>query len=162
MESFRQGYRLNDGDLEVQFWAQGLTYPSGLSFLYSPYSVSYEISYYHPTEARYITIGPRNRRPINIKIGIYRATFIVGEHWTPGTYKITWKYYVSEVSSEQIKEEEFEIVSRGVDSVIFEVFYCQRNVGGRVLIWQESYDLPAEFVVLPSYFDLSASFAIIP
>lgn len=152
MESFRQGYRLQEGDLETVFRAKGLTYPPGLTRLYSPYWVRYELEYYHPSEARYLRIGPLNRIPESVRLGIYRANFIVGDHWTPGTYRIGWKYRVSDAAPEQSFYEEFEIVSRGVDSSIFVILFCQRDLPARVVVLQESFDLPGEFVVVPSFF----------
>lgn len=162
MESFRQGYRLQEGDLQTAFRAQGLTYPPGLARLYSPYWVRYEIAYYHPTEARYLRIGPLNRKPENVRVGVYRANFIVDDHWTPGTYRITWKYRVSDVAPEESFSEGFEIVSRGVDSAIFVILLCQRDMPGRVLVLQDVFNLPGGFTVLPSYFDLPASFSVVP
>lgn len=149
MESFRQGYRLQTGDLNTHFIAQGVSYPPGMAYAYSPYSVSYEIAYYHPDEARYLRIGPLNRIPENIRTGLYRANFIVGEDWTPGTYRITWKYHVSETSDEETIEEEFEIVSRGVDSAIFTILLCQRNLPARVNVLIDFQDLPASFTIIP-------------
>lgn len=149
MESFSQGYRLQTEDLNTSFIAQGISYPAGMAYAYTPYSVSYEIAYYHPTEARYLRIGPLNRVPEKIRNGLYRANFIVGEHWTPGTYKITWKYRISESSGEESKEEEFEITSRGVDSAIFTILFCQRNLPARVNVLIDIQDLPASFSIIP-------------
>lgn len=162
MESFIQGYRLQEGDLQTAFRAQGLTYPPSLTRLYSPFWVRYEVAYYHPTEARYLRIGPLNRIPENVQVGIYRANFIVGDHWTPGTYRLTWKYRISDAALEQRFSEEFEISSRGVDSAIFTILLCQRDLPGRVLVLQDVFDLPGGFTILPSFFDLSASFTIVP
>lgn len=162
MESFRQGYRLQEGDLEQVFRTQGLTYPPGLTRLYSPYWVRYEVAYYHPTELRFLRIGPLNRIPENERTGVYRANFIVGDHWTPGTYRITWKYRISDASPEERVDENFEIVSRGVDSAIFTILLCQRNLPGRIVVLEANYDLPAGFTILPSFFNLPAGFVIVP
>lgn len=161
MESFRQGYRLKEGDLQTTFRTQNLTYPTGLTYLYSPYWVRYEIAYYHPTEDRYIRIGPLNRLSENIRTGVYRANFIVGDHWTPGKYRIKWKYRISRAASQNSFSLNFRIVSKGIDSAIFNFLYCERNLSGRLLVLQDYQDLSGEMNILPSYFDLPASFTIV-
>lgn len=161
MESFRQGYRLKDGELQTVFHTQGLTYPPGLTYLYSPYWVRYEIAYYHPDESRYLRIGPLNRIPVNVRTGIYRANIIIGDHWTPGKYRIKWKYRISDASDIEDHSEEFSVLSRGVDSAIFEILYCRRNLGGRVDVLEAYKDLPGSFTILPPCLDIPASFTIV-
>lgn len=161
MESFRQGYRLQTDDLNTTFYTQGLIYPPDRTFAYSPYWVRYEIGYHHPTESRVLRIGPLNRKPVEKRTGLYRANFIVGERWTPGTYQIKWKYKISDVSDEETKTEDFEITTRGVYTTAFEILFCQRNLGGRVNVLLDAVNMSGSFTVLPEYFDLSGEFTII-
>lgn len=147
MESFYSGYRLQDTDLNVNFFAQGVSYPPALTYPYSPYSLSYEIGFLN-YDGRILRVGPLNRIPYNIRTGVYRADFIVGDDWATGTYQITWKYKISANSDVQETIQQFEVLNY-LKTVMFQTSYCRRN-------------LPATFTVLIDYQDLPGSFTIVP
>ena len=147
MESFSPGYRLQEDDLNVTFFARGLTYPPDLTYSYSPYTLSYEIDFIN-TDNSVKRVGPLNRIPEKVNGSAFRANFIVSGDWATGIYQIVWKYKPYSYSSIQEITQQFEILSNGIESKPFINKYC-RN------------DLPATFTVLPDIIDLPASFTII-
>ena len=146
MESFYPGYRLQEEDLNVFFFAQGIAYPPALAYGYSPYFISYEIGFIN-TNNRVLRVGPLNRVPENVNTGIYRANFIVEENWATGIYQITWKYKVSANSDMQKIFQQFEILN-DVDNILFEIFFCRRDLPAVFTVLQESQDLPASFDII--------------
>jgi hypothetical protein len=148
MESFSPGYRLQENDLNVTFFARGLTYPPDLTYSFSPYTLSYEINFID-SGSDIKRVGPLNRIPEKVNGSAYRANFIVGGDWATGIYQIVWKYKPYAYSDTQNITQQFEILSNGITSIPFINLYCR-------------IDLPANFFVLPDIIDLPASFAIIP
>lgn len=148
MESFTPGYRLQDGDLSMSFYAQGIAYPPELTYSYTPYSVVYEIDYIDPVNGP-ITLGTRNRIPELVIPGTYRANLIIEYSWTPGIYQIVWKYQVSAYSDVQESIEMFQVQNLGVHYIPFQMFFCQRDLGATLYVLQDLQDLPASFTIVP-------------
>jgi hypothetical protein len=146
--SFVSGYRLQDDDLNMTFFAQGIAYPPYLTYSYTPYSVKYEIDYIDPINGLR-TMGTRNRIPQLVKPGTYRANLIIEDSWTPGLYQIVWKYKVSENSDIQESIEMFGVNDLGVHYVPFQIFFCQLDIPATFLVLQDLQDLPASFTIVP-------------
>lgn len=146
MESFYSGYRLQDTDLNVTFFAQGVSYPPALTYPYSPYSLSYEIGFLN-YDGRVLRVGPLNRIPYNIRTGVYRADFIVGDDWATGIYQITWKYKISANSDTQETTQQFEVLNY-LKTVMFQISYCRRNLPATFTVLVDSQDLPASFTIV--------------
>jgi hypothetical protein len=147
IQSFYPGYRLQDTDLNVTFFAQGISYPPALTYPYSPYSLSYEIGFLND-DGRVLRVGPLDRIPYNISTGVYRADFVVGDDWATGTYQLTWKYKISANSDTQETIQQFEILNY-VDNVLFQIFYCRRDLPATLVVLIDSQDLPASFAITP-------------
>lgn len=147
MECFYSGYRLQDTDLNVTFFAQGVSYPPALTYPYSPYSLSYEIGFLN-YDGRILRVGPLNRIPYNIRTGVYRADFIVGDDWATGTYQITWKYKISANSDTQETIQQFEVLNY-LKTVMFQISYCRRNLPATFTVLIDSQDLPGSFTIVP-------------
>jgi len=92
MQSFPLGYRLMDEDLNITFQRK-LSFAYGPLSLYNPFYLAYEIGTLDSSQV-YTRMGPENRIPYNIKVGTYRANFIVGDEWTIGNYQIIWTYQI--------------------------------------------------------------------
>lgn len=161
MESFIPGYRLQKEDLNVSFYAQGISYPAAIAYPYSPYHLSYEIGYIHP-DGRILRVGPLDRIPEKVSTGVFRANFIVEEVWATGVYQITWKYNTSATTDTATKLQQFEVLSNGLNSILFEILFSYRNMTGNFVVLEEAHDLPGSFVVLQNAQDLMASLEIIP
>jgi hypothetical protein len=147
--SFYPGYRLQNEDLNMSFYAQGLVYPAGLTYSYTPYSVSYEIDYID-AYGDFVLIGSTSRIPQLVVKGTYRPNLIIEDSWTPGQYQITWKYQISGDSDFQYYSEIFDVVDLGVHYVPFEINVCNLNLPAIFNVIQEtSYDLPGSFMITP-------------
>jgi hypothetical protein len=148
MESFSPGYRLQDTDLNITFYAQGIAYPPSLTYPYSPYALTYEVDFFN-SDGRIIAVGPLDRTPEKVTDIIFRPDFVVDSTWATGFYQITWKYRTFSYSDIQTVTQPFEILNNGIAGVPFILSYCNR-------------DIPATFYVVLDYQDLPASFSIIP
>ena len=62
MESFSPGYRLQDNDLNITFYARGIAYPPELTYSFSPVTLSYEVDFLN-SDGRALLVGPLNRVP---------------------------------------------------------------------------------------------------
>lgn len=116
METFEQGYRLMDGDLEESFYAYVVYYPTTYGNYYTPYWARYAIGWINPITGIYYRIGPRYRLPYEIKTGILRPNFIVGETWEPGAYEIRWKYRIWAYSDIESRKVRFTVDGAGLGS----------------------------------------------
>jgi hypothetical protein len=155
------GYRLQDEDLNVSFCAQGLTWPLGVAYFYTPNSVEYEIDFFN-TDGRLVSYGNADRIPEIVTQGVYRANFIVGDDWPTGFYQILWKYQTSANSSIETISKIFQVTTGGYISNIFEYHYCNNDLVGNFVVLPEVYrDISGSFAILPPYFDLPAQFVIV-
>lgn len=101
-----QGYYLQDTDLNTFFYSSNLPY--------SPVYARYEYGYVDPIKG-YKRIGPINRIPLELNVGRFRPNFILDERAQIGTYKITWRFKVSENSSTiEERTEYFYIITEGL------------------------------------------------
>ena len=117
MQTFPLGYRLMDTDLNITFQRK-LSFAYGPLSSYNPFFLVYEIGKVSSLLV-YTRIGPENRIPYEIKVGTFRANFIVGDEWTTGSYRIVWKYQVCQLDPIMVVSEDFEIAtsySRGTSS----------------------------------------------
>lgn len=114
MESFAQGYRLLQTDLNIEFWRHNIHYPPPFAFRYSPYWIRYQIGVVPDDIQRFYRIGRRYRLPDELDTGLFRPNFIVGDTWGPGSYQIRWLYKVYENSDVQEEFVGFQVVSAGV------------------------------------------------
>jgi hypothetical protein len=148
MESFSPTYRLQDKDLNISFYAQGIAYPPDLTYLYTPYFVSYEISYIDPDKGP-IIVGPRDRQPVLVKSGTYRANMVIDDSWASGDYQILWKFKVSEEADIEYSADIFEVNGLGVHEAQFILILCSRDLPAIFNVLQEAQDLPASFDIIP-------------
>lgn len=116
-ESFKQGYRLKDGDLEESFWAYNVYYPDTFGNYYTPYWARYDVRWIHPTSGISYPLKPRYRIPYEVKTGILRPNFIIGDTWEPGTYEIRWKYKIWENSDIEYRRVFFTVTDAGLGSI---------------------------------------------
>lgn len=107
MQTFPTGYRLRKDDLNIQF-VKKIGFRYGPLANYDPFYVAYEIGTV-ATDLTYTRIGPDARRPELVKIGTYRANFIIGDNWTVGDYRIIWKYQTCQTDPIQLSTEDFEV-----------------------------------------------------
>lgn len=162
MESFSQDYRLQEGDLNVSFYGQGLISPAALTVPYAPYYLSYEIDYYKATELRWIRLGPLYRLPEEVRSGVYRANFIIGDRWATGDYRIIWKYRISADSDLETKTYSFTVLSKGVENTILIISFCRKNLPGTFTVLIDIFDLSGSFNIVPDYYDFPAYFTVLP
>jgi hypothetical protein len=109
VQTFPTGYRLNREDLTVQF-VKKFGFGHGPLAVYNPFYVACEIGLIDSNLA-YTRIGPEFRVPEIVKVGTYRANFIVGEHWVSGIYQIIWKYQVCAEDPIQTAVEQFAVAA---------------------------------------------------
>jgi hypothetical protein len=105
MQTFSLGYRLMDGDLNIEFQRK-LSFAYGPLSSYNPFTLYYEIGTIDSSLV-YTRMGPTNRIPYEMKVGHYRANFIVGDKWPTGTYRITWTYQVCQTTPVITVSEDF-------------------------------------------------------
>ena len=55
----------------------------------------------------YVRVGHEFRKPELVKVGTYRANFIVGDNWAVGDYRIIWKYQLFQTDPLQTYTEDF-------------------------------------------------------
>lgn len=114
MESFKQGYRLQQDDLLLNFYARYYNVQPYVTCPYSPYWIRYDIGFIYSITNEFYPVGAVNRIPDELSTGIFRPNFIVGDDWDPGIYEIRWHYKDYENSILQEKIIEFEILSDGI------------------------------------------------
>jgi hypothetical protein len=117
MQTFPLGYRLMDEDLNITFQRK-LSFAYGPLSSYNPYTLFYEIGTVDSSLV-YTRKGPVNRIPYEIKVGHFRANFIVGDEWLVGNYRIIWTYQVCQIDPVNVVSEDFEVAtsySRGGSS----------------------------------------------
>jgi len=102
-----------DGDLEETFWAYDVHYPTTYGNFYTPFWVRYDVRWVLTEVNRNYPIGPQYRLPIEVRAGILRPNFIIGETWEPGTYEIRWKYRDWENSDIEFRSVLFVVESAG-------------------------------------------------
>ena len=134
MESFTQGYRLRQEDLNFNLFARYNYNQQYLTFPYTPYWLRYDIGFICPETSEFYPVGILNRKPDIISTGTFRPNFIVGDDWTPGTYEIRWSYRDSSSSDIQTQIVQFTIVSDGIGQ-------------DRISMYNH-WDLPAFFTLL--------------
>jgi len=125
MESFIQGYRLQQEDLNYSFYFY--RYP------YSPFWVRYGLGYINP-DGTYHEFGTRYRLPDELQTGLFRPNFAIGDDWYVGTYEVRWKYQIRENSAILIDSVQFQVTTAGI-----------YNTTGN---YPEYYDLPASMTVI--------------
>ena len=134
MESFSQGYRLEEGDLNKTFYRNSVYYSGSTGNFYTPYWVRYEIGKVNASTGLYYAIGSTERIPDFIQTGVVRPNFIIGENWDTGIYELKWIFKDSANSAEEIAFEQFEVVTEGIyDSGDAVPFYV---------------DLPGSFIII--------------
>lgn len=116
MESFVQGYRLLQTDLNIEFWRHSIHYPPPFAFRYSPYWIRYQVGYVPDDISRFYRIGIQYRLPDELDTGLFRPNFIIGDDWGPGNYQIRWLYKDYENSSIAERFVGFRVVSAGIFS----------------------------------------------
>lgn len=94
-----------DEDLNITFQRK-LSFACGPLSLYNPFVLFYEIGTVD-SNLVYARIGPTNRIPYNIKIGTYRANFIVGDSWATTNYRIVWTYQICQTDPVNVVSEDF-------------------------------------------------------
>ena len=109
MQSFPLGYRIMDEDLNISFQRK-LSFAYGPLSSYNPFYIVYEIGTVDGSNI-YTKIGPDNRIPYNIKIGVYRANFVIGDEWAVGKYRIVWKYQLCQLDPMVTVMEDFMITA---------------------------------------------------
>jgi len=109
MQIFPLGYRLMDEDLNITFQRK-LSFAYGPLSQYNPFFVAYEIGTVSSSLV-YTRLGPQYRIPYNIKVGTYRANFIVGDEWATGNYRIIWSYQTCEGDPTVEVSEDFQIAT---------------------------------------------------
>lgn len=114
MEQFYQGHRLQDTDLNTEFWSQSYFNPNGYSNPYSPCWIRYGLGYIHPDTGIYYEFGARYRLPIELRTGVFRPNFIIDEKAPTGTYEIRWKYRNFENSDIEFRKVHFQVISAGI------------------------------------------------
>jgi hypothetical protein len=144
---FAPGYRLQDKDLNVNFCTQSISYPPGLAYFYTPYSLIYEI-YFINSDGRVVPYGNENRIPEKVDTGIYRANFVVGDNWPTGHYNIIWKYRIYAISNIQTITDTFQVTDGGYENNIFVYLYCNNDFTAALNVLQESFDVPASFTII--------------
>lgn len=130
MESFAQGTRLGQGDLNIQFygppmapglWAElgGIRAAHGLEPVYypaTPWWIRYGLGYVTPGDTVYHEFGVRYRLPDEVSTGVLRPNFIIGSDWLTGTYRVLWKYMMYEDSNIELRGVDFTVVTAGIRS----------------------------------------------
>jgi hypothetical protein len=117
MQTFPLGYRLMDEDLNITFQRK-LSFAYGPLSSYDPYILFYEIGTVD-SNLVYTRKGPLNRIPYEIRVGHFRANFIVGDEWPVGNYRIIWSYQVCQQDPVNVVSEDFQVAtsySRGSSS----------------------------------------------
>ena len=112
-ETIQQNYRLQQTDLNNLLYSTSVYYPPGVSYAYSPYWMRYGLGYINDND-HYHEIGPRYRIPEELKTGVYRPNFIVGEKWPVGTYEIRWKYRIHADSPIVYQSVRFTVTTAGI------------------------------------------------
>ena len=114
MESFTQGYRLRQEDLNFHLFARYNYNQQYLTFPYTPYWLRYDLGFIREDNNQFYPIGAKNRIPDILSTGTFRPNFIIGDRWAPGTYEIRWNYRDSSLSNIETQIVQFSVVSEGV------------------------------------------------
>ncbi len=107
MQTFPLNYRLMDQDLNIEFQRK-LSFAYGPLSSYNPFTLFYEIGT-EDSNLIYTRMGPTNRIPYEMKVGHYRANFIVGNKWPVGNYRIIWTYQLCQTTPVISVSEDFAV-----------------------------------------------------
>lgn len=146
---YYQGYRLERDDLNIAFWSNSVYYPVGISNAYSPYWIRYDVSWVDPSSGVPQRIGSLNRRAEELRTGLFRANFIIADDWPTGTYRLRWKYRVSEASDVEYVERLFTVACAGLYEGSLNITITYHNLSGTISVTDPWHNLPASLTVIP-------------
>ena len=122
MDSFIQGYRLQQEDLNFNLFSRYNYNQQNLTFPYTPYWLRYDIGFIREDTSEFYPIGSKNRKPDILSTGVFRPNFIIGDRWTPGIYELRWYYRDSASSDIQTQIIQFEVTSDGISQPLIQVY----------------------------------------
>lgn len=114
METFKQGYRLGQGDLLLYLYARYNNAQPYQTFPFTPFWIRYDIGYTDQNTNTFMYIGARDRLPDILDTGKVRPNFIINDTWKPGVYDIHWHYTATQTSPVQTVIGQFTVVSDGI------------------------------------------------
>lgn len=107
-----QGQVIGDTALNVLFFDE-----QGRSV--TPFFISYKVGFLsgeEPMQELHL-IGSENRRPLEMRTGLIRPNFQVGDKWYTGDYCLIWVYRVNEDDDLQERKIPFKVITTGIYDV---------------------------------------------
>lgn len=105
--NIKQGSFLTDSDL-VGCWID----PQ--QRFYTPYTVWYEIGIVNEECDKVVPVCGGPKVPHEIRTGVLRPNFIVGDKWPTGLYRISWYFKDTAESILETRTQDFIVVTAGI------------------------------------------------
>jgi len=86
---FCHGYQLTNDDLKVLF-------VDDQNRFYTPYDIWYQVGFVTAIDGLFHRIGSEKCLPLQIRTGVLRPNFRIGDCWNTGQYEIRWFYQIYE------------------------------------------------------------------